>query len=203
MPCKGAPDNMVSKKNDPLTVETLKHDDATRKNIPTAEYQSVMASDEQKPVRVAYARRARQVVGCPSACRGLGGGGGPRRGTTTILRHTGGVESFSGRDRRHRALAARRPHQGPRTAHHGASREGRIISAVRPRRKRWRPSDAVSCSRAAPLSSHLDKCVEEAEKAATHKATSSSPPRSRRDWDRVTARKFRATSSRTLSHWGP
>jgi len=49
---------MVSKKNDPLTVETLKHDDATRKNIPTAEYQSVMASDEQKPVRVAYARRA-------------------------------------------------------------------------------------------------------------------------------------------------
>ena len=25
-----------------LTVETLKHDDATRKNIPTAEYQSVM-----------------------------------------------------------------------------------------------------------------------------------------------------------------
>ena len=58
MPCKGAPDNMVSKKNDPLTVETLKHDDATRKNIPTAEYQSVMASEEQKPVRVAYARRA-------------------------------------------------------------------------------------------------------------------------------------------------
>ena len=31
----------------PLSVETLKHDDATRKNIPTAEYQSVMATDEQ------------------------------------------------------------------------------------------------------------------------------------------------------------
>ena len=41
----------------PLTVETLKHDDATRKNIPTAEYQSVMAKDEQKPVRVEYERR--------------------------------------------------------------------------------------------------------------------------------------------------
>lgn len=40
----------------PLTVETLKHDDATRKNIPTAEYQSVMAKDEQKPVRVEYER---------------------------------------------------------------------------------------------------------------------------------------------------
>lgn len=35
----------------PLTVETLNHD-ATRRNIPTAEYQSVMAKDEQKPVRV-------------------------------------------------------------------------------------------------------------------------------------------------------
>jgi superfamily I DNA/RNA helicase len=42
----------------PLTVETLKHGDATRKNIPTAEYQSVMAKDEQKPVRVEYKRAA-------------------------------------------------------------------------------------------------------------------------------------------------
>ena len=42
-----------------LTVETLKHDNATRKNIPTAEYQSVMAKDEQKPVRVEYERHHR------------------------------------------------------------------------------------------------------------------------------------------------
>ena len=41
-----------------LTVETLKHDDATRKNIPTAEYQSVMQKEEQSPVRVAYPRHA-------------------------------------------------------------------------------------------------------------------------------------------------
>ena len=41
-----------------LTVETLKHDDATRKNIPTAEYQSVMQKEEQSPVRVAYPRNA-------------------------------------------------------------------------------------------------------------------------------------------------
>ena len=40
----------------PLAIETLKHDDARRKNIPTAEYQSVMARDEQKPVRVLYER---------------------------------------------------------------------------------------------------------------------------------------------------
>ena len=31
------------------TVETLKHDEAKRKNIPTAEYQSVMQKEEQKP----------------------------------------------------------------------------------------------------------------------------------------------------------
>ncbi|MDA8259821.1 MAG: site-specific DNA-methyltransferase [Betaproteobacteria bacterium] len=40
-----------------LTVEALKHDDATRKNIPTAEYQSVMHKEEQSPLRVAYERR--------------------------------------------------------------------------------------------------------------------------------------------------
>lgn len=49
---------MATKKSPkaPLSVETLKHEDATRKNIPTAEYQSVMAKDEQKPVRVEYER---------------------------------------------------------------------------------------------------------------------------------------------------
>lgn len=44
-----------------LTVETLTHDEATRKNIPTAEYQSVMAKDEQNPIRVAYERRNRDL----------------------------------------------------------------------------------------------------------------------------------------------
>lgn len=47
---------MATKKNIPLSVETLKHEDATRKNIPTAEYQSVMKKDQQKPVRVPYPR---------------------------------------------------------------------------------------------------------------------------------------------------
>ena len=41
----------------PKTVETLKHEEATRKNIPTAEYQSVMQKTEQNAVRVAYERR--------------------------------------------------------------------------------------------------------------------------------------------------
>lgn len=43
-----------------LAVETIKHD-ATRKNIPTAEYQSVMQKEEQTPVRVAYERRNRDL----------------------------------------------------------------------------------------------------------------------------------------------
>src|SRR5882762_8083836 len=38
------------------TVETLKHEEARRKNIPTAEYQSVLQKKEQDPVRVAYER---------------------------------------------------------------------------------------------------------------------------------------------------
>ena len=43
------------------TVATLKHDEATRKNIPTAEYQSVMRKEEQDPIRVAYERRNRDL----------------------------------------------------------------------------------------------------------------------------------------------
>ena len=35
--------------------------EAKRKNIPTAEYQSVIKQDEQKPVRVAYERRNRDL----------------------------------------------------------------------------------------------------------------------------------------------
>jgi adenine-specific DNA-methyltransferase len=43
------------------TVETLKHDEATRKNIPTAEYQSVLEKNAEAPVRVAYERRNRDL----------------------------------------------------------------------------------------------------------------------------------------------
>jgi adenine-specific DNA-methyltransferase len=42
-------------------VATLTHDEASRKNIPTAEYQSVMAKDTQSPIRVAYERRNRDL----------------------------------------------------------------------------------------------------------------------------------------------
>ncbi len=43
------------------TVETLTHDEATRKNIPTAEYQSVMKGSDESPLRVAYERRNRDL----------------------------------------------------------------------------------------------------------------------------------------------
>src|SRR5450759_1757100 len=43
------------------TVEALKHGADTRKNIPTAEYQSVMQKEAQDPVRVAYERRNRDL----------------------------------------------------------------------------------------------------------------------------------------------
>ena len=49
--------NKVNKKS----VETITHDEASRKNIPTAEYQSVMYENEQDPIRVAYQRRNRDL----------------------------------------------------------------------------------------------------------------------------------------------
>lgn len=49
------------KKSSLKSVETLTHDEASRKNIPTAEYQSVMRKEEQSPIRVAYERRNRDL----------------------------------------------------------------------------------------------------------------------------------------------
>src|SRR6266540_553254 len=43
------------------TVETLRHDEASRKNIPTAEYQSALQKEQESPVRVAYERRNRDL----------------------------------------------------------------------------------------------------------------------------------------------
>jgi adenine-specific DNA-methyltransferase len=45
----------------PKTVETLTHEEAKRKNIPTAEYQSVVTREAQDPVRVAYERRNKDL----------------------------------------------------------------------------------------------------------------------------------------------
>ena len=51
----------MAKNTQKKSVATLRHDEASRKNIPTAEYQSVMPKDEQSPIRVAYERRNRDL----------------------------------------------------------------------------------------------------------------------------------------------
>jgi len=38
------------------TVETLTHDEARRKNIPTAEYQAVLPTEQQQPKQIRYPR---------------------------------------------------------------------------------------------------------------------------------------------------
>jgi adenine-specific DNA-methyltransferase len=40
------------------TVETLKHDEARRTNIPTAEFQSVLEKEQQNPKKLRYPRNA-------------------------------------------------------------------------------------------------------------------------------------------------
>ena len=42
-------------------VETLTHDEARRRNLPSAEHQPLMREEEQTPVRVAYERRNRDL----------------------------------------------------------------------------------------------------------------------------------------------
>ena len=51
----------MAKKTKQKIVETLTHDEASRKNIPTAEYQSVMREDEQTPIRLTYKLRNRDL----------------------------------------------------------------------------------------------------------------------------------------------
>jgi adenine-specific DNA-methyltransferase len=47
---------MAKKSAAPKSVEALKHDEAKRKNIPTAEFQSVLEKEKQDPKRVSYPR---------------------------------------------------------------------------------------------------------------------------------------------------
>jgi adenine-specific DNA-methyltransferase len=49
------------KPSSPLIVESLRHDDASRVNIPTAEHRSVVPPEVESPVRAAYARRNRDL----------------------------------------------------------------------------------------------------------------------------------------------
>lgn len=52
---------MAKKPKAPKQVESLRHEEASRRNIPTAEFQSVMAKEAQSPIRAAYERRNRDL----------------------------------------------------------------------------------------------------------------------------------------------
>ena len=45
----------------PKSVETLTHEDARRRNLPSAEHQPLMRQEEQSPIRAAYERRNRDL----------------------------------------------------------------------------------------------------------------------------------------------
>ena len=47
---------MAKTPKSPKNVEALRHTDDKRRNIPTAEYQSLLADEARKPVRVSYPR---------------------------------------------------------------------------------------------------------------------------------------------------
>ena len=51
----------MARRKPPRTIETLRHADASRKNIPTAEFRSVMERSEQSPVQVVCQRRNRDL----------------------------------------------------------------------------------------------------------------------------------------------
>jgi adenine-specific DNA-methyltransferase len=51
----------MAKKKPAKPIETFTHDDAARKNIPTAELESVMARGSRKPIPVTYERRNRDL----------------------------------------------------------------------------------------------------------------------------------------------
>src|SRR6266496_4549939 len=51
----------VPKPKTKKAVATITHDEATRRNIPTAEYRSVVTEEQASPVQVAYERRNRDL----------------------------------------------------------------------------------------------------------------------------------------------
>ncbi|AXI99976.1 adenine-specific DNA-methyltransferase [Cyclonatronum proteinivorum] len=49
------------KKSSKIAIETLTHKDASRRNIPTAEYQPLLDEAQRSPIEVAYERRNRDL----------------------------------------------------------------------------------------------------------------------------------------------
>src|SRR5579871_515443 len=51
----------MAKAKKEISVEALKHEEAKRRNIPTAEFESVMDDALKSPIRIAYERRNRDL----------------------------------------------------------------------------------------------------------------------------------------------
>ena len=51
----------MAKRRSPKTITSLRHEDASRKYIPTAEYEPVLEEGDKSAVRVAYERRNRDL----------------------------------------------------------------------------------------------------------------------------------------------
>ena len=51
----------MAKRRSPKMITTLRHEDASRKNIPTAEYEPVLEEEDRRPIQVAYERRNRDL----------------------------------------------------------------------------------------------------------------------------------------------
>ena len=62
---------MAKKPATPKTVDAFRHEADKRRNIPTAEFQSVMQKEAESPIRVAYERRNRDLD--PSDLRVMSG----------------------------------------------------------------------------------------------------------------------------------
>ena len=52
---------MPRRRQQPKRLEALTHDDASRKNIPMAEYQTALTEDDRSPTPVAYERSNRDL----------------------------------------------------------------------------------------------------------------------------------------------
>jgi len=51
----------MAKQTTAKQIETIRHEDASRKNIPTAEFQTMLEKEQQTPLRAAYERRNRDL----------------------------------------------------------------------------------------------------------------------------------------------
>lgn len=85
----------MKNKKSKLQLETLVHSSETRRNIPTAEYQSIMDKEAQEAIRVAYERRNRDLDPQLVWREGHSGlVGSHRAGTTALHSRKSPSESF-------------------------------------------------------------------------------------------------------------